>query len=141
MAGTVKASVLQHDVTGAAPVIKDGAGTEIGRFVKAFANIKGTSAYAVNASLNVSSLTGAGSGDYTITFTNAFSDSYYAGASCIAYQSSTTRGGNYAMIYYDGSTGTAPTSSAIRVYSGYGAASGANGGAGDYNPLHWTFTR
>jgi hypothetical protein len=44
---------------------------------KAWVNFDGTTA-SINASGNVSSITDNGTGDYTITFTNAFSDNDYS---------------------------------------------------------------
>jgi|688.fasta_scaffold09250_21 hypothetical protein len=139
MAGTIKTDVIQSELT-TSTVFRNTSGTEIGRLVRSILNYN-PSTPAINSSLNISSVTKNTTGDYTISFSIAFNDSFYSGMSSVAYQSSTTRGGNYAMIYWNGSTGTAPTSSAFRAYTGYGAASGANGGAGDYNPLHWTFTK
>jgi hypothetical protein len=45
---------------------------------KAWVNFNGTGTVAIRASYNVSSITDNGTGDYTINFTNAFSDANYA---------------------------------------------------------------
>ena len=45
---------------------------------KAWVNFNGTGTVAIRASLNVSSLTDNGTGDYTVNFTNAMADSDYA---------------------------------------------------------------
>ena len=46
--------------------------------VKAWVNFNGTGTVAIRASLNVSSITDNGTGDYTINFTTAISDADYA---------------------------------------------------------------
>jgi hypothetical protein len=45
---------------------------------KAFVNFNGTGTVAIRASYNVSSITDNGTGNYTVNFTNALSDSNYA---------------------------------------------------------------
>jgi hypothetical protein len=44
---------------------------------KAWVNFNGTGAVAIRASFNVSSITDNGTGDYTVNFTNAMSDSNF----------------------------------------------------------------
>ena len=46
--------------------------------VKAWVNFNGTGTVAIRASMNVSSITDNGAGDYTVNFTTAFSDANYA---------------------------------------------------------------
>jgi hypothetical protein len=48
-------------------------------YLKAWVNFNGTGTVAIRASFNVSSVTDNGTGDYTINFTNALSDTNYAG--------------------------------------------------------------
>ena len=48
-----------------------------GAAVKAFVNFRGTGTVAINADLNVSSITDNGTGDYTVNFTNNISDANY----------------------------------------------------------------
>jgi hypothetical protein len=82
MAGTVKASTIQHDVSGAATVFKDGAGTEIGQLCKAWLQVGGgTSVTAgnISGSFNISSVTVNGTGDQTASFTTSVASSAYAG--------------------------------------------------------------
>jgi len=45
---------------------------------KAWVNFNGTGTVAIRASLNVSSITDNGTGDYTVNFTTAFADANYA---------------------------------------------------------------
>ena len=59
-----------------APVIKNAAGTEVGRYVRAFCRFGGGSA-TIASSFNVSSVTDLGQGDYNVVFTNSFSDANY----------------------------------------------------------------
>lgn len=49
-----------------------------GNAVKAWANFNGTGTVAIRASYNVSSITDNGTGDYTVNFTTAISDTNYA---------------------------------------------------------------
>lgn len=140
MAGTIRADIIQSEL-GTPTVFRNGSGTEIGRLARSMLNYKGNSPYAVNASFNVSSVTAASGGDYTVNFSTAFSDGFYTASSCVNYNTSFTRGGNYAMIAWDLSSGSAPTASAFRFATALGAASGANGGLIDCPVQHWTFTR
>ncbi len=47
---------------------------------KAWVNFNGTGTVAIRASLNVSSITDNGTGDYTVNFTNALADANYCAA-------------------------------------------------------------
>ena len=76
MAGTIKTSTIQNDVNATATVFKDGAGNEIGRFLRAFHNTDVSNN--ILATFNVSSLTVIATGIYKPTFTLAFSDANYA---------------------------------------------------------------
>lgn len=74
---------------------------------KAWVNFNGTGTVAIRASLNVSSITDNGTGDYTVNFTSALTDANYA-----------------ASLYSDGATGAgqmqriSQTTSAFRVGTG-----------------------
>ena len=76
MAGTVKASIIQHDVSNVATVFKDGAGTEIGQLIKAWITYDGAN-LSSKASFNVSSVSRSSTGQFTYSLTNAMSDSLY----------------------------------------------------------------
>ena len=89
MAGTVKASIIQHDVSNVATVFKDGAGTEVGQFCKAWGNFNGSTP-ATNASYNISSFTRVATGYYAITMTTAQSDSNYSIGTNHQYSSGST---------------------------------------------------
>lgn len=92
------------------PVIKDLNGTECGQFCRAWVNFNGTGTVAIRDSFNVSSTTDNGTGDYTVNFTNAFSNANYALTGTSGGQSNTTNG---AVYQFD--QGTAKTTSACRV--------------------------
>ncbi len=81
MAGTVVADTLQaaststlvlkNGVANTPPTVQDSAGTQIGTFCRAWVNFNGTLSTPITprASFNVSSVTKAGTGNYTISFT------------------------------------------------------------------------
>ena len=77
MAGTATISTIKHDVTGAATTFKDGAGNEIGQLCKNWSSIDGSTP-AIRASFNVSSISRTATGCYSITMTNALSDTNYS---------------------------------------------------------------
>ena len=77
MAGTVLASTIKHDVSGAATVFKDGAGTEIGQLCKAWINYTTPTTSSIQASFNHSSITRNGTGDNTLTLTIAMVSAYF----------------------------------------------------------------
>lgn len=94
--------------TSAPPVIQNTSGTEIGTYCRAWVNFNGTtvtnpgSMTGVRASFNVSSVTDNGTGDYTVSFTNAMPDA------------------NYSVVYtadsFSSRTGlAAPSTTAVRV--------------------------
>lgn len=77
---------------------------------KAWVNFNGTGTVAIRASLNVSSITDNGTGDYTVNFTNAFVDANYA----VAVSGSIT-GGTIRLANVSGDS--APTTTSRRVTS------------------------
>ena len=76
MAGTLVIDTLKSSTTGPT-VFQNTSGTEIGTLCRAWVNFNGSTA-TIRASFNVSSVTRNGTGDYTITFTNAMPDANYA---------------------------------------------------------------
>ena len=62
---------------GAAPVIKNNTGTEVGKYVWAFCRFNMTNAN-ITSSFNVSALTDHGTGDYSVTWENEFGSGSYA---------------------------------------------------------------
>mgnify|MGYP003348874505 CR=1 FL=1 len=76
--GNLNVDVVQSSTAGTPTQFNDGNGTQVGTLCRAWVNYKGTATRAINASFNVSSVTFNATGDYTVNFTNAFSDSNYA---------------------------------------------------------------
>ena len=70
--GTIKS------ISSAAPVFQNTSGTEKGQLCKAWINFNGTGTIAIRDSFNVSTITDNGQGDYTVTMTNAMSNTNYA---------------------------------------------------------------
>lgn len=79
---------------------------------KAWVNFNGTGTVAIRESLNVSSITDNGTGDYTGNFTTATEDANYVGVCTRAGSAS----GSYVL---SGSSSTAPTTTAYRVFCIY----------------------
>jgi|TARA_Y100000033_G_scaffold41419_1_gene41866 hypothetical protein len=73
---TIKAANVQNTGSGA-PTFKNSSGTEIGQLAKAWVNFNGSGTVAIRESFNISSLADNGTGDYTISFTNSFSNTDY----------------------------------------------------------------
>ena len=73
---TVKAANLQNTGSGA-PTFKNSSGTEIGTLCRAWVSFDGTGTVAIRDDFNVSSITDNGTGDYTVTFSNAMPDRNY----------------------------------------------------------------
>jgi hypothetical protein len=76
---TLKTNKIQHLTSGFNNVVQfvDGAGTENGTLCRAWVNFNGTGTVAIRAQFNVSSITDNGTGDYTVNFSNALSDTNY----------------------------------------------------------------
>jgi len=90
---------------------------------KAWVNFNGTGTVAIRASYNVSSITDNGTGDYTINFTNAFTDADYSSVgSCSALS-----GGREGVVTFNSDTGGTiinPTTTAQRITTTRGNTSG-----------------
>jgi hypothetical protein len=81
-------------------------------------NFNGSGTVAIRASGNVSSITDNGSGDYTVNFTNAMTDTSYAFTG-----TSEGAGAGNSFIGVEQHQATAPTSSALRILVKQGASS------------------
>ena len=124
MAGTLVVDTIQSSVSGSPPTINDGTGTQIGTLCRAWVNFNGLSgSVGIRSAFNVSSVTRNGTGDYTVTFTNAMTDANYATSATVLFGTIGNKGG----IEVD-STGSFPTSSAVRVrtYTSSTAAADSN---------------
>lgn len=88
---------------------------------RAWVNFNGVPTVTVRGSYNVSSVTRAAAGDYTVNFTTAMADANYAVVTGL--NKDTATGGNtpiYAATY---SFGTAPTASSCRIVTGQASTS------------------
>jgi hypothetical protein len=82
---------------------------------KAWVSYKGTTTRAINASYNVSSVTFNGTGDYTVNFTNALSDTNY----CYVLGSRRETTGFGALVAVPASNST-KTTTAFQILTGSG---------------------
>lgn len=108
---TLSVTNIQSLASATLPVIRDSAGTEYGRFVRAYVNFVGSTG-AINSQFNVSSVTRNATGNYTINFTNQLNDNNYAVS---GFAPGTT---GVAVCGVSDYTGWTPTSSScpIKVY-------------------------
>jgi hypothetical protein len=70
---TIKATTLSTQSNATVPI-----DTVVNGTAKAWVNFNGTGTVAIRASFNVASITDHGTGDYSISFTNAMPDANYA---------------------------------------------------------------
>jgi hypothetical protein len=97
--------------------------------VKAWVNFNGTGTVAIRASMNVTSITDNGTGDYTVNFTTAFADADYAAAGFCGAAA-------FSVLTFISSYGTyTQTTTAFRLKSGY------SGGLTDTANIHVLFIR
>lgn len=108
--GTANVDVVQSSTAGVPPQFNDGNGTQTGTLCRAWVNFNGTGTVAIRASFNVSSVTRASAGNYTVNFTTALSDINYAPVISTGDGSQVT---NIDVNYNSGGTLTAPTTSAF----------------------------
>ena len=104
---TLKADTIQSTSGGAATLTKQ-------MSLRAWVNFNGTGTIAARDSINLSSLTDNNTGEYTITYSSAWSAVEYAFTGCSGQSSSGSRttGG----ITFDDNTGT-PSTTAHRIVS------------------------
>lgn len=101
--------------TGSSSVPSD---TVINGSAKAWVNFNGTGTVAIRASFNVSSITDNGTGDYTVNFSTAFSDANYSPCSMGRQSVGADPNSGYASVVSI-SAGTAPTTTAMRIWTTY----------------------
>ncbi len=109
---TLNVANIQSLSTSTLPVVKNSAGTEVGRYVRAFVRFNGAGTPSINSSFNVSSITDHGQGDFSIVFQNAFSDANYTFT--VGHSGDVNTGFNPHMHAY-WTNRVAPTTSAIRM--------------------------
>lgn len=126
--GSLLTDVVQSSTAGTPPQFNDGNGTQTGTLCRAWVNFNGVTTATIRASFNVSSVTRNGTGDYTVNFTTALSDTNY---SAIGTGSTTTGGaasnGLYTTEVLSAGPAFARTTSAYRFYtlsSSFNAADG-----------------
>lgn len=111
--------VVQSSTTGTPTQFNDGSGTQIGTLCRAWVSFVGSTA-AINASFNVSSITRAGTGAYTVNFTNALSDTNYSTlGTCTGRGGSGSPTSNLSIGYGSASTSNANgtySTSAVQIY-------------------------
>ena len=103
--------------------------------IKAWVNFDGTASGTISprASLNIASVVKNATGDYTITFTTALADANYV----VSGSASSTGGGSgYANAVVTLASGTAQTSSAFRILTGYTGSAASNGANVDSGYVH-----
>ena len=109
---TLNVANIQSLTTSTLPVVKNSAGTEVGRYVRAFVRFNGSGTPSINSSFNVSSITDHGQGDFSIVFQNAFSDANYAFT--VGHDGTVNTGHSPNMHAY-WTNRVAPTTTAIRM--------------------------
>ena len=87
----------------AAPVFQNTSGTEIGTLCRVWINFDGTATGgSIRDDFNVSTIGDNGTGDYTVNFSNSFSNANY----CSTVSNGTTTGGRYGIIADSDGKGT-----------------------------------
>lgn len=103
---------------------------------RAWVRFNGTGTVAINGSANVSSITDNGTGNYTVTFTNAMPDANYAAMTIIRNDpASGSQANGNAVIGVQG--GTAPTTTTCPIVTG----APSNGTAYDYTSVYLSIFR
>lgn len=95
---TLNLATIQSN-TALPPTIQNSSAVEIGTFCRAWVNFNGTGTVAIRASFNVTSITDNSTGDYTVNFTTALTDT------------------NYAVVGVSSSAGTSATNAWFSVYT------------------------
>lgn len=106
--GKANVDVIQSSTANVPVQFNDGNGTQVGTLCRAWVNFNGTGTVAIRASFNVSSITDNGTGDYTINFTNAMTDTSF---SVVAMPGSGSAINNYAAA----EKSDVRTSSSVRI--------------------------
>ena len=93
----------------------------------AWVNFNGTNTVAIRDSENVSSITDNGSGDYSITWATAMSNGNYAVSHMVNRSNDSARGGQWCTYAVTQSAGNEPTTTALRINTGYHSKSSGGG--------------
>ena len=131
--GSVLTDTVQSSTAGTPPTFNDGNGTQTGTLCRAWGNFYYTgSAMSTRASFNVSSVTRNGSGDYTINYTTAMSDSNYSWIGSTN-QNAAANAANICVGYQDNSSNVLYSTTQTRILVKFGS------GATVYDPPTVTF--
>ncbi len=125
--GKIKADTLEHSTAGSLDTqyVVNGS-------AKAWVNFNGSGTLAVRDSLNIASVTDGGTGNFTPNFSNAFDNTNYIGLGANSAEENHSRGMKGIGVGVDGADNiNSQTTSALQMFSNYGANSGSNGGADD----------
>lgn len=106
LTGTSTGGTIASSTSGVAVQMQDSAANS--NTCQAWVNFNGVTTVSIRASFNVSSVTRNGTGDYTVNFSNAFTDANYAFA-CTASRANISNQANVASPYTN-----APTTTAFR---------------------------
>jgi hypothetical protein len=125
---TLRVNTIQDSTGSSTPAING--------LARAWVNFNGTGTVAIRASLNVTSITDNGTGDYTINFTTALSDANYSFSFALGNGTSAPTGAAWAVGSFSTSTYLAGSLRINCVYS-----SGGGSGSFDPNPVGITVFR
>lgn len=98
---------------------------------KSWVNVNGTGTIAITQSEGVSSISDNGTGDYSISYTNAFSNSEYIVTGSKSYAT----GNNVNSWWIKVRDLTGMTTSAVRINSGYTSSSNSDFQDSEYNAI------
>ena len=112
--GTLNSDIVQSSTAGTPPLFYDGNSTQVGTLCRAWVNFKGTVTVGVNASFNVSSVTRASTGVYSISFSTAMPDTNYASLG-----NDNSTGNNTNVMTYSHATGSCSVSCQVGTSAGY----------------------
>jgi len=126
-----------------ADTIETGAGADISTSyvvngsAKAWVNFNARGTLAVQDSLNYTSVTDNGQGDYTGAYSSAFNNDDYTTLSSLMTEHNSSRGCFFLAIAIESDNSlTLYTTTQVRMYSNYGASASSNGGEYDPTPCH-----
>ena len=130
----IKTNVLEGQTTaGSITVQSEGSATTNLQhgLVKSWVNLDGTGTIAITQSRGVSSITDNGTGDHSMSHTNAFSYSGYAVTGSKSYSGSTNENAWWIKVRQT----TVLTTTSVRFYSGYTTGSSAGVQVSEYNTV------
>jgi hypothetical protein len=109
---TASGTSHNHELTG--ELVETTAGSPFYYGARAWVSFNGTGTVAIRASVNVSSITDHNTGDYTVNFTTAMTDTnYVVTGNCFATATGTTRG----FISHSSNSAYSPATGSVRICS------------------------